>query len=85
MSGSSLSQRQSRPIQQRGADQLQLFCAPRCPRGSVVPYKSEENQFHPVLASLGPGAPMARSLLKIVENPEIPKHFDLFSDMVCFS
>ena len=33
--------------------------APRCPRGSLVPYKSEENQFHPVLALLGPGAPMA--------------------------
>ena len=26
--------------------------------GSLVPYKSEENQFHPVLASLGTGAQM---------------------------
>ena len=35
------------------------FCvAPRCPRGSLVPYQNEENQFHPVLASLGAGAPM---------------------------
>ena len=35
------------------------FCvAPRCPRGSLVPYKNEENQFHPVQASLGTGAPM---------------------------
>ena len=35
-----------------------LSLAPRCPRGSLVPYKSEENQFHPVLALPGPGAPM---------------------------
>ena len=36
-----------------------IFCvAPWCPRGRLVPYKSEENQFHPVLASLGTGAPM---------------------------
>ena len=28
------------------------------PRGSLVQYKSEENQFHPVLASLGMGVPM---------------------------
>ena len=27
-----------------------IFCvAPRCPRGSLVPYQNEENQFHPVL------------------------------------
>ena len=38
------------------------FCAPRCPRGSLVPYKCEGNQFHPVLASLGPGAPMCISI-----------------------
>ena len=37
-----------------------IFCvAPCCPRGSLVPYKSEENQFHPVLALLLMGAPMA--------------------------
>ena len=36
-----------------------IFCvAPRCPRGSLVPYQNEENQFHPVLASLGAGALM---------------------------
>ena len=36
-----------------------ILCVdPRCPRGSLVPYKSEENQFHLVLASLGLGAPM---------------------------
>ena len=39
-----------------------IFCVgPRCPRGSLVPYKSEENQFHPVLALLGTGAPMLLS------------------------
>ena len=39
-----------------------IFCAaPRCPGGSLVPYKSEENQFHPVLAFLGTGAPMLLS------------------------
>ena len=33
-----------------------IFCvAPHCPRGSHGPYKSEENQFHPVLALLGTG------------------------------
>ena len=41
----------------RSANQFQLFTAPRCPRGSLVPYKSEENQFHAVLALLGTGAP----------------------------
>ena len=30
-------------------------------RASLVPYKSEENQFYPVLASLGTAAPMAES------------------------
>ena len=36
-----------------------IFCiTPCCPRGNLVPYKSEENQFHPVLASLGTGTPM---------------------------
>ena len=37
-----------------------IFCvAPPCPsRGSLIPYKSKENQFHPALASLGRGAPM---------------------------
>ena len=35
-----------------------LCLAPRCPRGSLVPYKRKENPFHPVLALLGPGAPM---------------------------
>ena len=34
------------------------FHAPRCPRESLVPYKGKENQFQPVLALLGPGAPM---------------------------
>ena len=44
--------------EQRSAVQF-IFCvAPRCPRGSLVPYQNEENQFHPVLASLGTGAPM---------------------------
>ena len=39
-----------------------IFCvAPRCPRGSLVPYQNEENQFHPVLALLGAGAPMVWS------------------------
>ena len=39
-----------------------IFCvAPRCPRGSLVPYKSEENQFHSVLALLGTGAPMGET------------------------
>ena len=29
-----------------------IICvAPRCPRGSFVPYKIDEHQFHPVLAS----------------------------------
>ena len=35
------------------------FYAPCCPRGGLVPYKSEENEFHPVLVLLGPGVPMA--------------------------
>ena len=36
-----------------------IFCViPHCPRGSLIPYKSEENQFHPVLASIEPCAPM---------------------------
>ena len=31
-----------------------ILCdATRCPRGSLVPYKSKENQFHPVLALQG--------------------------------
>ena len=38
--------------------QIKFCTAPRCPRGSLVPYQNEENQFHPVLASLGTGAPM---------------------------
>ena len=43
-----LSQRQSRPIQKtrnRSAAQSILSLTPRCPRGSRVPYKSEEHQF----------------------------------------
>ena len=44
-----------------------IFCdAPRCPRGSLVPYKSVENQFHLVLASLGTGAPMGSLYLSTV-------------------
>ena len=40
-------------IRSRSAVQS-IFCvAPRCPRGKLVPYKSEENLFHPVLALLG--------------------------------
>ena len=36
-----------------------IFCViPHRPRGSLIPYKSEENQFHPVLASIEPCAPM---------------------------
>ena len=42
----------------RSAVQSILSLAPRCPRGSLVPYKSDEHQFHPVLVSLGTGAPM---------------------------
>jgi hypothetical protein len=38
--------------------QIKFSTAPRCPRGSLVPYQNEENQFHPVLALLGTGAPM---------------------------
>ena len=42
-----------------------LFCvAPCCLRGSLVSYKSQENQFHPVLALLGTGAPMAVSTVE---------------------
>ena len=37
------------------------YVAPRCPKGSLVPYKSEGNQFHQVLASLGTIAPMHES------------------------
>ena len=38
------------------SDVQSILCvASRCPRGSLVPYKSEENQFHPVLASQGRG------------------------------
>ena len=44
------------------SDVQSILCvASRCPRGSLVPYKSEENQFHPVLALLRPGAPMNQS------------------------
>ena len=39
-----VSQRQSPPIQKQGADQL-CSLVPCCPRGSLVPYKSEEHQF----------------------------------------
>ena len=40
-----------------------IFCvAPCCTRGSLVPYKSDENQFHPVLALLGTGAPMKKPI-----------------------
>ena len=36
-----------------------IFCVtPRCSRGKLVPYKSEKNQLHLVLALLGTGAPM---------------------------
>ena len=43
-----------------------IFCvAPRCPTGSLVPYKIEVNQFHPVLASLGTSAPVPPPPLKI--------------------
>ena len=42
----------------RSAVQSILYVAPRCPRGSLVPYKSEKNQFHPVLALLGTDAPI---------------------------
>ena len=37
----------------RSARQSILCVAPGCPRGSIVPYKNKENQFHPVLASPG--------------------------------
>ena len=40
-------------VRSRSAVQSILFVAPPCPRGSLVPYKSEENQFHPVLALQG--------------------------------
>ena len=42
----------------RSAVQSTFCVAPRCPKGSLVPYKSEANQFHPVLALLGTGAMM---------------------------
>ena len=49
-----------------------IFCvAPRCPRGSLVPYQNEENQFHPVLASLGAGAPMVQSIFCVA--PRCPR------------
>ena len=37
----------------RSAVQSILFVAPRCPRGSLVPYKSKENQIHPALTLQG--------------------------------
>ena len=44
--------------EQRKAVQF-IFCvAPRCSRGSLIPYQNEENQFHPVLALLEAVAPI---------------------------
>ena len=48
----------------RSAVQSTFCVAPHCPTGSLVPYKSEKNQFHPVLALLGTGAPMKLSSKK---------------------
>ena len=42
----------------RSAVQSIFSVAPCCPRGNLVPYKIEENQFHPVLALLWTGAPI---------------------------
>ena len=64
---SSLSQRN------RSAVQL-IFCvAPRCPRDSLVPYKSEQNQFHPILALLGMGAPIKKPIT-IIQVKNITFH-----------
>ena len=38
-------------------------------RGSLVPYKSEENQLHPVLALLGPDAPVNFAFLGVSTHP----------------
>ena len=61
------------------------FCVPRCPRCSLVPYKSVENQFHPVLVSLGLGAPMPGLIKSYQVYPGLTGYrvFHVNSDIIC--
>ena len=51
----------------RSAVQSILCVAPRCCRGSLVPYKTEKIQFHPVLALLVTDAPMVTGNMSLTK------------------